>query len=283
MNHYLPTLTVMFLWLTWCATVSAAETEEQAAWEVGLGIAALSQPHYLGADDSRAYVLPIPYFKYYGDVLRADRSGIRAKLFESNNLSVGISGGGSFGVDSEDSTEREGMPDLDVLAELGPNLRWDIVENDQLFLQFQWPFRAAFSFGDKFGDYQGWTSNPRLAAVMPAGEWELSSTFGPIFSDQNYHQYNYGVEAQFVTASRPFYRAESGYTGLRWGFSLERYFKRKRNDIHARFFVRYFNMNGAENSDSPLFRREHNFSAGLTVSWVLKRSKRMVQVESEAE
>ncbi|MFK7733208.1 MAG: MipA/OmpV family protein [Pseudomonadales bacterium] len=258
-------------------TLVASADEELPLWELGLGVAAVSQPHYFGAADSRAYVLPIPYFKYRGDVFRADRGGIRARLFESDRVSLGISGGGSFPVDSEDDDARRGMPDLDVLAEIGPNLRVDLVENEDLHLQFQLPIRGTFSFGDDNGDYQGWTSNPRLVAKMSSGEWDFTSSFGPIFSDQKYHAYTYDVAPEFVTAERGAYTASSGYTALRLGLNVDRYY---RNMVIAGF-VRYFNMQGAKNDASPLFRRDHNFSAGITVSWILKRSKRTVRVSDD--
>ncbi|MEM8499777.1 MAG: MipA/OmpV family protein [Pseudomonadota bacterium] len=257
--------------------VSSNAEEQLPLWELGVGVAAVSQPHYFGAAESRAYVLPIPYFKYRGDVFRADRGGIRARLFESEKISLGISGGGSFPVDSEDDEARRGMPDLDVLAEIGPNLRVDLVENEDLHLQFQLPVRGTFSFGDDAGDYQGWTSNPRLVAKMRSGEWGLVSSFGPIISDQKYHAYIYDVAPEFVTPERGAYTASSGYTALRLGLNLNRYYR----NMFINGFVRYFNMQGAQNDTSPLFRREHNFSAGITVSWVLTRSKRTVRAKDE--
>lgn len=267
-------LAVLFFSL---AAVASNAEEERPRWELGVGIAALSQPHYFGAADSRTYVLPIPYFKYRGDIVRADRGGIRARLFESERVSLGISGGGSFPVDSEDDDARRGMPDLDVLAEIGPNLRVDLIDNDELHLQFQLPVRGTFSFGDDAGDYQGWTSNPRLVAKMTSGAWGYVSSFGPIFSDQKYHSYIYDVAPEFVTAERAAYTASSGYTALRLGFDINRYYK----NMYINGFIRYFNMQGAENEDSPLFRREHNFAAGITVSWILRQSKRTVRVSDE--
>lgn len=264
------------LYFSLLAVASGAE-EQLPLWELGVGVVALSQPHYFGAADSRAYVLPIPYFKYRGDIVRADREGIRARLFESERVSLGISGGGSFPVDSEDDDARRGMPDLDVLAEIGPNLRVDLVDNDDLHLQFQLPIRGTFSFGDDAGDYKGWTTNPRLVAKMTSGEWSYVSSIGPIFSDQKYHAYTYDVAPEFVTADREAYSASSGYTALRLGFDMNRYYK----NMYINGFVRYFNMHGAKNEHSPLFRREHNVAAGITVSWILKQSKRTVRVDDE--
>ncbi len=251
-----------------------ADTEEGSPlWELGVGVAALSQAHYFGAADNRALMLPVPYFKYRGKVLRADREGIRARLFTSERLSLGITGSGSFGADSDDDEARRGMPDLDVLGEFGPNLRVDLVDSDNLHLQLQLPIRAAFSFGDKLGEYQGWTSNPRLVASMHADGWDYETSFGPIFSDQNYHAYMYDVAPEFSLPERPEYTASSGYTALRMGFNMSRYLGK---NLHINGFLRYFNLQGAENADSPLFRREHNYWAGVTVSWVLQRSRQTV-------
>lgn len=280
-----PTRIALVWFLVWQCLVSKTAFAEEAdlvktnlpLWELGAGVAAVSQPHYFGADDSRTYVLPIPYFKYRGEILRADRGGIRARLLESDRFSLGISGGGSFPVDSDDSDERRGMPDLDVLAEIGPNLRIDLIRQDDLQLQFQWPIRGAFSFGDDFGDYQGWTTNPRFVARMPIDDWTYVTSIGPIYSDARYHAYRYDVAPQFATADRPVYESSSGLTAWRFGFDM----RRDINNMRISAFIRYFNMREAENRDSPLFRREHNVSAGVTIAWVLARSKRLVSIDDD--
>ena len=67
-----------------------------AKWELGAGIGGLRAPHYIGADEFHEYVVPAPYFRYESDVLRADRSGVRAVFFESERLAVTLSGSGSL-------------------------------------------------------------------------------------------------------------------------------------------------------------------------------------------
>lgn len=259
------------------ASSAQAAEQELPLWELGAGVAALTQPHYLGSSQDKAWVLPIPHFKYRGKYIRADRGGLQARLFQSERMSVGISGGGSFPVDSEDDDARQGMPDRDALAEVGPNLRVDLVDNEQLHLQFQWPIRAAFSFGDDFGDYQGVTSNPRLVAKMLINDWTYTTNVGPVFSDQRYHAYDYDVPVAFSTPNRAAFESEAGYTGLRAGFAMTRYFK----NINVNVFANYYNLSGAENDGSPLFQEEHNISAGIAVTWVFRRSKTMVTIDDE--
>lgn len=53
-------------------------------WELGLGVAGLSLPHYRGADESGRWLLPTPYAVYRGEVLRANRDGVKAMLFDTD-------------------------------------------------------------------------------------------------------------------------------------------------------------------------------------------------------
>jgi hypothetical protein len=51
---------------------------DQPLWEAGVGVGVLRLPHYRGSDQSHTWVLPVPYFVYRGEFLRADREGARA-------------------------------------------------------------------------------------------------------------------------------------------------------------------------------------------------------------
>ncbi|MGI9295354.1 MAG: MipA/OmpV family protein, partial [Pseudomonadales bacterium] len=172
-----------------------------------------------------------------------------------------------------------GMPDLDFRIELGPNLSWDIVELDSGQLQLQLPFRAAFSLGSKFAEYQGLTFTPRIYLRLPMGEWRYTATLGPHYSDRRFHDYFYSVAPRFVTADREAFEADGGYSATRLSFSVNRYF----NKLFVGGYLRYYNMQGADNRDSPLFIREHNYSVGVIVSWVFSKSKRMVEVDPAFE
>src|SRR5215510_8004444 len=50
---------------------------DQPLWEAGLGVGVLRLPDYRGSDQSRTWVLPVPYIAYRGDILKADREGAR--------------------------------------------------------------------------------------------------------------------------------------------------------------------------------------------------------------
>lgn len=97
-----------------------AHAEPLPLWEVGAGVAPLCLPDYRGSDQSRNYLLPFPWLVYRGDMLKADREGIRARLFGAERVELDVSLSGSVPVNSERNRARAGMPDLHPTAEVGP-------------------------------------------------------------------------------------------------------------------------------------------------------------------
>src|SRR6185437_10813141 len=95
---------------------------EEPLWEAGVGLTALDFPDYRGSSQSRAYVLPFPYFVYRGDFLRQDRRGLRGVFLENDRFDVNLSMGASLPVDSSRDHVREGMPNLRPTVEFGPSV-----------------------------------------------------------------------------------------------------------------------------------------------------------------
>ena len=91
-------------------------------WEAGLGIAAISLPDYRGADSSQTYVLPAPYLVYRGEFLKADRSGVRGTLFNTDRVELNLSLNATLPVSSRNNAARQGMANLRPTVELGPTL-----------------------------------------------------------------------------------------------------------------------------------------------------------------
>ncbi len=59
------------------------QLRDEPLWEAGAGLAALYLPDYRGASQGRVYALPVPYFVYRGDFLKADRHGVRGGAFRN--------------------------------------------------------------------------------------------------------------------------------------------------------------------------------------------------------
>ena len=91
---------------------ATALAEALPLWEAGAGFGVLSFPDYRGSDQSRTRPIPVPYLIYRGEIFKADRDGVRGKLFDSERLELNVSAGASFPVSSSDNEARRGMADL---------------------------------------------------------------------------------------------------------------------------------------------------------------------------
>jgi outer membrane protein len=246
---------------------SDSEKAKKGKWTFGVGVFGASLPHYAGSDQSQTIVLPFPYIRYKSEKLSIDRSGIVHKLWDSESFSLTFSGQGSIKVDSKDNKARAGMTDLGWVGAAGPALNWYPQEDKSLFVQMT--TRAAFSFdsGIKNIGWQGETSlnwASKRQALGPQSTWQFTLKGRVKFADSKYNNYFYGVEDQYVTASRSSYASDSGYAGsdilAGINFNGERY--------RAGIFARYSNISGTAFEDSPLVRKENNGSIGFAYAWL---------------
>lgn len=105
--------------------------------------------------------------------------------------------------------------------------------------------------------------------------WDTSIGAGPIFADEGYHDYYYGVSSAFATASRSAYEGKAGYSGISILIGTRRRFGR----LWVGAFLRYDNLAGAAFEDSPLFETEHVFIAGAGIAWVFWQSEESVAAD----
>ena len=258
---------------------SLSAAEELPLYELGIGAGSYHSPHYLGADQDFSLLLPVPYFVYRGKYVRTDRSGIKTILFDNNRFDLSISLGGGLPVDSEDNRDREGMPDLDLLLEAGPVVRYTPYRNEHgsRSLSLELPLRATFSVDNFSLHHQGWISSPALVYRQKWRGWKLTTSLGAEFSDRSNHGYFYDVDTPYVTAERSFFKAGAGYTASRLSFGVSRSFK----NWYLGGFVRYYDLSGAENEDSPLVKEDVNFSAGIMLARKFYRSKKRAAAQTE--
>lgn len=255
-----------------------ADGAELPLWEAGLGVAVIDFPDYRGSDERRTWTLPLPYLVYRGEVLKADREGLRGQFFRSERLDLHLSLNGSVPVDSSDNAARSGMPDLDPTLEIGPRLEVTLLGNrdSDMQLTLQLPVRTVIASDFSHTRNVGWVAQPQLNADFrrtPLGEgWNLGLAAGPLFGDKRYHNYFFGVEPAFATAVRPAYVADSGYAGSQFLVALSKRFP----GFWVGGFARFDTLKGAGFESSPLVRQEESFAAGLAVTWILKRSQRTV-------
>ena len=256
----------------------ALEDELRPVWEAGVFLAGFNSPEYPGADQNQTNVIPAPYFIYRGETLRiGDGSIARAVAVDKSWYELDLSLAGSFNANSEDNIARFGMPDLDFVFEVGPQLRLRLSKFDfedhgkgQLFLNLQ--TRAAFSTDFSGVNQRGYVFQPQF--VYRQRGWlsektALSVSFAPTWATEQLHDYFYQVSQDFVTEQRSLYDAKGGYMGSSLSVSLSfdatdeiRMFVGASSDFHA----------GAANQNSPLFKDKNTYSFGLGFVWRLYES-----------
>lgn len=240
-------------------------TEEKGELILGVGVGtALGVPDYIGSDETRDLLLPLPFISYNGPRLKVSQSGITGKLFNSEKWFFSLSLSGAIPVDSSDNQARNGMDDLEAVFEYGPSLKYffqgqDDTE-DALYLDLN--FREARTLSLSTLDLNASPSlvwRKRLEKSYFSGKVNVGSQFRLEFVSDGYAHYFYGVSPEFATLERPSYRAKGGYAGYRFNNNL----RWKKGPHQVSFFLGYASITSASFIDSPLVKRKsHVYSGG---------------------
>ncbi len=253
---------------------------DKPLWELGAGASVLHFPAYRGSEESRQWVLPLPYVVYRGEFLKADRRGLRGMFLDTERVELSLSAAASPPASSEDVAVREGMPDLDPTVEIGPALDihlWRTLDEGRR-LTLRLPLRHGFtvesnprSTGWQFTPHLNfdWSDPPGLAG------WRLGLLAGPIYGDRRQHGHFYDVAPRHATPDRPAFDARAGYAGMQLVAALTKRFP----DYWVGGFVRYDTLAGAVFKDSPLVTSRNYLAAGVAVTWILGESSRRVAAD----
>lgn len=240
-------------------------------WEAGVFGGTAVTPAYPGASERSTRSLALPYLIYRGKVLRADRSGVGARLLDTDRLDFDIGFALSLPARSSDVPARRGMPDLGTLVEFGPRLKIKLAEPTQHSrLGLELPLRAVIEARGGLRR-QGATFEPRLVYALQGGQqaWHADASVGAVLGNAAINDYLYGVSPAFATDGRPAYAAKSGLMLTRLGLGGS---YRLHQDWRAFAFLRYDNYTGAANRASPLLRQNSGTSAGIGLLWTWQRS-----------
>ena len=257
----------------------SGHAQHKPLWEAGLGIGAVTFPDYRGSDRAQTYVLPVPYFVYRGEFLRADRNGLRGRFFDSDRVELNLTMNASPPVDSTDNANRRGMPDLKPTVEIGPSLDLTLWRSGdrRAKLDLRLPLVTGITI-EGSPKSTGWQFSPRVNLDLqdPAGMggWNLGLVAGPLFGDRKQHQYFYSVAQQYATPERPAFVAPSGYAGVQFLVALSKRFP----SYWVGGFLRYDSLSGAVFDDSPLVKRSNYLAGGIAMAWIIGESSRRVEV-----
>ena len=242
-------------------------------WEAGVFGGTAVTPAYPGASERSTRNLALPYLIYRGKVLRADRSGVGARLLDTDRLDFDIGFALSLPARSSDVPARRGMPDLGTRVEFGPRLTIKLAEPTQHSrLGLELPLRAVIEARGGLRR-QGATFEPRLVYGLQDAQqaWQVDASVGAVFGNAAINDYLYGVNPAFATAERLAYAAKSGLMLTRLGLGGS---YRLQREWRAFAFLRYDNYASAANRTSPLLRQNSGTSAGIGLLWTWQRSSR---------
>lgn len=246
-------------------------------WEIGLVGSSATLPDYPGSDRNRVRVLPLPYAIYRGERLRADNGGLRGRYRFTPDVELDLSFGGALPADSDGNPVREGMPDLDLLLEIGPRLTVVFARPEaDSSVSVALPVRAVFSTDFSDIDQRGLLIAPELVysdRQLAGSAWRTRLSIGPVFGTERLMDYFYGVAPALARAARPAYEAKGGYLESRLGFALSRPLSKS---FTLFTFLRLSSLEGAANANSPLLRETFNYSGGFGLAYTFRRSQATV-------
>lgn len=260
------------------ASAQSDDDEAPPLWEFRFAAFGRYSPAYPGASKQDLTLLPLPYPVYRGSRLRFGEDFDRfaeGRVVRRRRVRLNVNFNVNFGEDSEDLAVRRGMPDLDLMLEIGPELEINLNDRDPaegaLFLALQ--ARAGISF-DGGSSGRGYVFSPQL-------EYQLDQAFGtrndllfrwtPTWVSEDYADYYYEVLPAFETVGRSAFNASSGYLGSEFRVGLERQINdRLRFDGSVRLWIN----NGAKNGASPLFEDDHGLGLQAAFIWTLGSSER---------
>ena len=260
------------LGLLTASVIAQAQDSTLPLWEAGLVGGFASTPSYPAASDRATRAIVLPYLIYRGDVLRADRDGIGARVVHTNDIELDVGFAASLPSRATDNAARAGMTDMGTLIEFGPRLKWTLARPTATSrVRVELPLRGVLEFNSGL-NAQGVVFEPELIYETrnAVAGWGFSASGSLVWGDRRLNNFFYGVTPQFSTALRPVYEAQAGLIASRLSLSTSRHFG---DDLRLFCFVRLESYAGAANQVSPLHLQSSGTSVGLALAWTLGRSE----------
>ena len=261
-----------FLIFSSAAFMNTEAVAGESQWELGVGLSVLDIPFYPGSSQGKTYLVPIPHLLYRSENIEVD-NGLQATFLKTPKLRFDLSADFGVPVNSEDSIARLGMPDIDLVLQLGPSLEITLAGGrfKPSHTRLELPVRAAIATDFSATKHVGWIFEPRLTYETrrpnKTGFAYLISA-GLRYANEEYNDYYYAVDPAFATPTRPAFDASGGYSGL---FADTIVNWRTDNLIYFAF-LRYQNLSAAAFENSPLVEQKNYFFIGAGLTWVFARN-----------
>jgi len=244
-------------------------------YEFGVGFIGLNLPNYPGAKANTLRVIPFPWLIYRSDILQADEEGNRFRLFKSDKVELGFSGGFNFPIESDKNDARKGMPDTDALLGIGPGLLIRLTPKNSLD-RFTIGIGLRLNYSVKTNlqlKQQGILLEPNIRywhKESYKSPWTFFSSFSFSTADYDYNKFFYQVNEEYKTSIRDSYKAKSGLVDVSLSAGVA--FNTKGG---SSMFIGLYNSNlsMAANKESPLVETENNIGVVFGYTKLLYVSK----------
>lgn len=243
-------------------------------WEAGAGLLPFRANHYRGSAESDWQAFPFPALTIRGKTVESENGYIRSHIARLGPVTLDVSLSVGLNVKSDGDRVREGMEDLDPTFEVGPMLRWYLWKSplEHHFVNLEMPYRAVYATDLSYLDHVGYFSIPYLNLLSRPTEdtfgWSSEVSIGAMYGSRQFHNRFYAVQMKDVTAVRPYYHAQGGYSGMQFSWVLSK----RIGQVLVIPFLRYDYLDGAAFRDSPLVRTNHYFLYGAGLVWFFAAS-----------
>lgn len=255
----------------------SSASEEKPLWEYGFGIGSIQYAHYPASNQYAHLILPFPTFQYRGEILRADdQDGGRAYLFKKNHWSLEFSGNGRVPLDSSKNLSRQGMSNIPLVINAGPQIVYSPNET--------WDFKLSL-FPSFTIDEMAIQSNGGLAKVHILYNWiqEFSApdylhnitfagtlSFSATTASQKFNATYYEVPETAATPERPSYEASEGFLENQIAY----FQKMNSGKLSVYLGASYSDFSHSTNHRSPLHKAAYNMEYAAGITYVLGESQR---------
>lgn len=242
-------------------------------WDYGIGFGGVHFEQYPAAGKYTQLALPVPTFKYRGEILYADdRDGAQLFLFKSETFKIEFSGFGYPPLESKENSNRKDMKDLPLLVALGPQMLYkpttwlelvlgyyeslSLTAENQKTSGFAYQTRAIFSHEFESELFKNTKFLNRLFLTARYGSKKLQSLY-------------YDIGIQDATAQRPAFKSREGLLSQEVGYLLQT--ETGRWNSYVGFALTDYSQ--SRNKKSPLFESERAFTFFVGINYILRESK----------
>ncbi|WP_172330903.1 MipA/OmpV family protein [Mangrovicoccus sp. HB161399] len=249
-------------------------------WELGLGGVGRVSTDYPGADSYNLRFNPVPYVKYRGRFVElGGDEALRLIPIRTERFELGFGLDSSARVANRVTAVGNVVPDVDALAEFGPEFIWRAVEPGGLAggrlpgqLELVLQTRGVFSVNGLTDiGYEGSLVRPavryrQFGMLRPGSRIQVG--IGPLFVTEGVQEEYYEVAA---SDGEPGYDASGGYLGTEARAAI-RFPLTERITLFGGMTATW--LGGSVNHGSPLMKSDWDGAAYFGVTYSIFQSKR---------